>query len=102
MIQILNRLGIFLMSIAGLVIGFCFVGFMIFAFALLSPGLLLYYLSIKMGINRLREEMQEQEAQYDENGMKIIDAEYTEEKKDNGMVKKAATRIRDFLNRYAD
>lgn len=90
--------------IGGSIVAFCFIGFIFGAFIVLSPGLFLYYLSIKMGIDRLRQNVAEHEGQFDENGMRIIDATFIDEtpEKKKGIVKKSITWIRDFLNKYAE
>ena len=90
--------------LGGLITAICFIGFMLFAFAIMSPGLFLYYVSIRMGFKKFQEEFHNSQDQFDENGMKIIDVETSDEqeKQNPNFLKKCATKARDFLNRFAE
>jgi|GEM_PF-2668751 len=105
MIEILNRLGILLMGISGIVIAGAFFLFAVLAFALLIPGLFLYYTSIKMGFQKSFNNVNATEGEFDENGFKVINDENfkpEDKTKNNSFIKTAAKKIRNFCDRFAD
>lgn len=109
----LNRISLAMLSISGAVILFCLMGFIALSFIILLPGIALYYLSIKMGIQEAREkfygsEQSDNDELYDENGLKIIGSSTSSDTKkpESGVIsnyaRKSATWLRNLLNKYID
>ncbi len=89
------------MFAAGIFVAAAFFIFVVFALLLLAPGMLLYSAGIRTMFSKRSAEF------YNSDGMKVIDV--TEQSSDQsvvakgrGIMKSAATKVRNFLNRYVD
>ena len=77
MAQLINKIAVLLLIVGGFFVAGGFIAFVIAALAILAPGIFLYYLSIKLGIQQIRNNLNSQQAggdgaEYDENGFKVI------------------------------
>mgnify|MGYP006280439945 CR=1 FL=1 len=104
--DILYRLGIVLISVAGFFVMIGFFMFILVAGAIMLPGLALYSLAVRMKIREIQDEMRDQDI-YDENGMKVIDGERYNKEADFGnkakdWFKNILRKFRNFLDRFVD